>query len=246
MPRPVVAFEANTPTVLALAFREGLTTKSNFGPDQVMYRLLEPADHVTFLDADVAQKIRQLDLAPGERFSICKRKGAERNSAVRWDVWLSPESEKARAARESGVPMSDNGRPAWGAERGAAPVTVTVEDPSDLEKQLEASLADVRRKKAEAAEAEAVAEIERDRARRKKAEAAAQAVAKAEAPAWVTDDSARPKTRLECALVTAVAAAHAATEYARSIGYAAMPAFDSEAISKMAMTLLIGENGGRK
>jgi hypothetical protein len=48
-------------------------------------------------------------------------------------------------------------------------------------------------------------------------------------------------SKLQDALQTAVFAAHAAGEYAKSIGYAAMPQFTSEDLRTMANTLMIGD-----
>ena len=58
----------------------------------------------------------------------------------------------------------------------------------------------------------------------------------------VTDG--RPKTKLQDALMTVVAAVHATNEYAKGIGYA-MPQFTSEDLRTMANTIMIGaKNGG--
>jgi pyruvate/2-oxoglutarate dehydrogenase complex dihydrolipoamide acyltransferase (E2) component len=69
----------------------------------------------------------------------------------------------------------------------------------------------------------------------------------APAPAAPEPTSApRPQTKLEDALKTVVAACHAATLYAKEIGFA-IPNFTSEDISKMAMTLTIeARNGGAR
>ena len=56
----------------------------------------------------------------------------------------------------------------------------------------------------------------------------------------------RPRTKLEDALKTAVAAVHAAQEYARAIGFDEMPVFTSEDIRTMANTLVIQDAGGRR
>lgn len=56
----------------------------------------------------------------------------------------------------------------------------------------------------------------------------------------------RPKTKLEDALKTAVAAVHAAQEYARAIGFDEMPVFTSEDIRTMANTLVIQDAGGKR
>jgi hypothetical protein len=54
----------------------------------------------------------------------------------------------------------------------------------------------------------------------------------------------RPKTKLEDALKTVVAACHAARNYAKEIGYEAMPPFTSEDIRTMANTLMIQNGNG--
>lgn len=229
MSKTVLKFEPNKPVEVALAFPQGKITPSNFGADQVMFTLEYPPEHITFLDLHAAGSLKVLDPIRGERFMICKRKGAERNSPVKWDVWLTPESEKARAAREAGIPMAADGRPEWGTSAPASspkPPATQPDAPTLLERQLAESLAAVERLKAAKAEAD-----------RLKAEAAAKPTPIALA--------ARPVTKLEDALKTAVAAAFAATEYAKSIGYAGMPAFSAEDISKLAMTSLI-ESGGRR
>jgi hypothetical protein len=56
----------------------------------------------------------------------------------------------------------------------------------------------------------------------------------------------RPKTKLEDALKTAVAAVHAAQQYARAIGFDEMPVFTSEDIRTMANTLVIQDGGGKR
>ena len=86
---------------------------------------------------------------------------------------------------------------------------------SNLEEQLQASI---------------------DMVQRRKLEAKLNAEAEAMAPAATVQ---RPQTKLEDALKTVVAAAHAAQEYARSIGFASMPQFTSEDIRTMANTLMI-------
>ena len=97
--RPKVSFEANVPVELAIHWAEGKIVAGRFG-DQVMYSCDCPADSVMFLDMAVSQKINMLEIQPGERFFVCKR---PKNGSVpaRWDVWLSPATEKLRAMKES-------------------------------------------------------------------------------------------------------------------------------------------------
>jgi hypothetical protein len=76
--------------------------------------------------------------------------------------------------------------------------------------------------------------------------AAPPALPAAAAPAPDPALAPRPQTKLEDALKTVVAACHAATLYAKEIGFA-IPNFTSEDISKMAMTLTIeARNGGAR
>lgn len=62
----------------------------------------------------------------------------------------------------------------------------------------------------------------------------------------VKTEPVRPRTRLEDALKTAVQACFAAQEFARSIGFAAMPQFTSEDIRTMADTLIIDAQRGAR
>jgi hypothetical protein len=76
--------------------------------------------------------------------------------------------------------------------------------------------------------------------------AAPPALPAAAAPAPDPALAPRPQTKLEDALKTVVAACHAATLFAKEIGFA-MPNFTSEDIAKMAMTLTIeARNGGAR
>lgn len=54
----------------------------------------------------------------------------------------------------------------------------------------------------------------------------------------------RPRTQLEDALLTTVAACHAATEHGRGLGYSV--SFTSDDVVKLACTLLIGMQGQRR
>src|ERR1700691_1361035 len=59
-----------------------------------------------------------------------------------------------------------------------------------------------------------------------------------------TGNAPGPKTKLEDALETVVAAAYAAEQYAKQIGYTSMPHFSSEDIRTMANTLMIQNGNG--
>jgi hypothetical protein len=68
------------------------------------------AEEVTYLTADgrelvletrTAERLNALFLRPGEAFHLCRRWDNQRGTLPRFDFWLSPASEKARAAEES-------------------------------------------------------------------------------------------------------------------------------------------------
>lgn len=112
---------------------------------------------------------------------------------------------------------SANGRTEWEVsklpERPPQPAATMAMgiDETDLERDLRLSIQEAERKKAATAAA---------------------------ANPYVTVHDGRPKTKLEDALKTVVAAVHAAQEYAKTIGYQ-MPPFSSEDIRTMANTLII-------
>ncbi len=91
--REKVKFDFNTPVTVTLQYPAGKIVSGRFG-EQVMWGLAD--GRVMFLDLAVAQKINALEPQQGESLSICKR-----NSKV-WDVWLTPETEKMRSARDAG------------------------------------------------------------------------------------------------------------------------------------------------
>jgi hypothetical protein len=122
--RETVTLENNMPVELALSFTTGKIVEGRTG-QRVMYSLDFPPEHVLFVDLPVSQKITMLQVAVGERFFICRR---PKNGQVpiRWDVWLSPQTEKMRAAKEM---QPDPGT-------------------SELTRQLDASLRQVQERKA--------------------------------------------------------------------------------------------------
>src|SRR4051812_28491085 len=93
--RDVMEFRYNEPEEVALKFRTGKTIQGMNG-DRVMFSLAD--ERVMFLDMAPAQMVSNLGVNAGETFSICKRR--QGNGPVSWDMWLSPNTEKARARRE--------------------------------------------------------------------------------------------------------------------------------------------------
>jgi hypothetical protein len=215
--REKIAFEPNIPVTVTLQYAEGKLMDGHFG-QSVMYSL--EGNRVMFLDLAVSQKINMLEPAVGESFLICKRSGL-RGQPVRWDVWLSPETEKFRAQKE-------HPGAAW---------TSPPEQASQLQRDLEASLAEIQRRK------QAVA----DDPIYRRTDAAApppqgtgtNGPAAIAAPGPVAVPRPAPVSKLEDALKTVISAVFAAQEHAKQIGYAAMPQFSSEDIRTMANTLII-------
>jgi hypothetical protein len=95
MPLDKIKFETNEPTAVILRHPAGKIVDGRFG-QQVYYTLASPANSCMYVELDVAQKINLLEVQAGEVIVICKR-----NSKV-CDVWLSPETEKMRAAKDYG------------------------------------------------------------------------------------------------------------------------------------------------
>ena len=133
--RPKVSFESNVPVELAIHWAEGKIVAGRFG-EQVMYSCDCPAGSVMFLDMAVSQKINMLEIQPSERFFICKR---PKNGSVpgRWDVWLSPSTEKLRAMKES----------AGGAWTSPVPAPVLTQA---QRQQIDGSIRDIQERKAAA------------------------------------------------------------------------------------------------
>src|SRR5437763_1042040 len=88
-----IKFQANVPESVTLRHGNGKIVDGRFG-EQVYYSLAD--GRCMYLDLGVAQKLNVLEVQAGESVSICKRGGGV------WDVWLSPETEKMRAARDVG------------------------------------------------------------------------------------------------------------------------------------------------
>jgi hypothetical protein len=92
----VLRFEVNKPETVALQFPEGKNIIDGWQHEKVMFTL--EGGRVMFVTPAVAQRIRLLDVKPGQTFAICKGKKGRLNQ---WDLWLSPETEKAKALEEA-------------------------------------------------------------------------------------------------------------------------------------------------
>jgi hypothetical protein len=222
-PREVVEFPPNIPVPVSLKYGQGKPVASQYdGPNRFMFSLLD--GRVIFVDAEVANQISALGIKPGESFQITKRTDGRRDSPVAWLV--------ARAIGEQ-----PNGT-------FVAPALPVI--PGGRDERTLAAL--------EAARAEALARLD-EITRKQQAVVSTPVDAKAAcvkpnadpvaAKAKAPLEEPPAASALEDALKIAVRAAHAAGEYAKLIGYLAMPQFTSEDLAKMAMTCLISSEGRR-
>jgi hypothetical protein len=78
-----------------------------FGDYEITYTLTD--GRLLKVSKQLAAKINELDLQPGETFKICKQmvfNEQRRRETPSWTVWLTPESEHARAKQEMQPPMT--------------------------------------------------------------------------------------------------------------------------------------------
>src|SRR5512142_3257064 len=67
--RKMVRFTHNIPVEIALQCTEGVRIEGRYG-DRVKYTLTD--DRTMYVDPSVAERIKELDVQPGEIFQICK------------------------------------------------------------------------------------------------------------------------------------------------------------------------------
>ena len=98
-----VHFKTNEPQTLSLQEPRA----EHFGEYQITYTLTD--GRLLKVSKLVAATINELDLQPGETFGMCKQmvfNEQRKRLTPSWTVWLSPESEKARAKQETKPPMT--------------------------------------------------------------------------------------------------------------------------------------------
>jgi len=227
-----IKFQTNVPVEVALRFPEGKLCDSQFGDPQYMFSTTD--DRAFFVAAKVAQKIHGLRLKPGELIDIVKaevpysngRKGIEwqisRVNPPAGELPNPPVGEQPNgtfvvlAPQPNGAPVVGHVVPSNGNHSGASAVTPAPVTAAPV--SLPAQLSNGNGSTPTGSNGHGN-------------------------PHLVVADG-RPKTKLEDALKTVVAAVHATNEYGKSIGYA-MPQFTSEDLRTMANTLMIGaKNGG--
>jgi hypothetical protein len=98
-----IHFKPNEPQTLALQEPRA----EQFGEYQITYTLTD--GRLLKVSKLVAATINELDLQPGETFGMCKQmvfNEQRKRLTPSWTVWLTPESEKARAQQETKPPMT--------------------------------------------------------------------------------------------------------------------------------------------
>ena len=95
MSKNILRPQHNLPETVAFQTMQGVQVTGDFPGLQTLFALVD--GRRLYADEQLTQKIRCLDAKPLESFVICKRKSGRK---IQWDVWLSPGSEKQRAADE--------------------------------------------------------------------------------------------------------------------------------------------------
>ena len=95
-----VRFVLNTPQILALEDPQG-----EYDPDEEQVSYPTTDGRTLVLETRAAARLNQLFLHPGETFGICRQwEETKKGGIPRFDFWLSPASEQARAAEEMANP----------------------------------------------------------------------------------------------------------------------------------------------
>jgi hypothetical protein len=102
-----VIFQPNMPVRMALKYADGKTVEGRVG-DQEYYTLTD--GRCMYVNPDVAAKINQLELRPGEPFEICKYWSGKKGESPQWDVRRVdplPKDHTAAAAVATSIDETD-------------------------------------------------------------------------------------------------------------------------------------------
>ena len=114
--RERIAFQANVPVTVALAYADGLPVEGRFG-DQILYTLAD--ERVMYVPLVVRTKLAKLGIQPREPFTICKAERKEGNRRfIEWQVRKENNSNDLPPSETSvngqtngpGAPKPSNGR----------------------------------------------------------------------------------------------------------------------------------------
>jgi hypothetical protein len=225
-----ITFETNKPVELALTYDTGRQVTGNYG-EQYYYTTVDGRCFYLPLAVGniIHEQMQQEGIKARDRFALVRAEVREKGRVqVRW-----------RVSRIDPLGNQPDGT-------FAVPAAAPVPQP-ELEQQLRQSIERAKTRVFGNGNAEAGAgtpapvSVPAKQAHTNGNGNAAQTPVNGHVPAAAPD---RPKTKLEDALKTVVAACHAAREYAKQIGYEAMPPFTSEDIRTMANTLMIQNGNG--
>ena len=98
----IVRFDTNIPQEVSLRFAQGKEVEGQYGA-QFLYSL--EGDQIMYVSPKVADRIGELNIEPGERFSICKREVKNGNGRkIEWEVKrVDPPRQQVQAAAAASV-----------------------------------------------------------------------------------------------------------------------------------------------
>jgi hypothetical protein len=207
-----VTFETNIPRQLRLQYLEGLLVDSNFGGKQYKFSSDQGSFWVSEMVGNILHdQIRKYQIQVGEAVEICKREvdQGRGRKGINW-VLTRCASVGPQPNGTFAVPkLAPGNGPAEAGAGTPAPVTAATETPQPPPNMSHGN--------------------------KPNGNGAGGGSANGNGRSMVPEG--RPRTQLEEALKTVVAAVHAAQEYAEQIGYS-LPAFTSEDLRAMANTLV--------
>ncbi len=98
----ILRFNVNIPAEVALRYGEGKRVQGRYG-EQVMYTLVD--DRVMYVPLCVADRIRELEVRPGQPIAICKAEVRDGNR--KWIEWMVRRLEEPL---QTVLPPDQNGR----------------------------------------------------------------------------------------------------------------------------------------
>ncbi len=93
----ILRFTTNAPEEVTLRSTSGKRVEGRYG-EQMLYNLFD--DRIMYVPLIVAERIRELDIGPGETFEICKAEAREGNR--KWIEWRVRKYEEPQQPRASG------------------------------------------------------------------------------------------------------------------------------------------------
>ena len=143
----IVKFEWDQPVEVALKYPDPKIFESQWGGERAMYSLTD--GRVMYLDSIGAARIKSLDIQPGELFFVVKRKNGRLTDFVAFREGQEPPPTDQRQSAPAGPKRPTYKTPDLVANVAARNAAANGA-PSDLERQLAASIDMVERKKLEA------------------------------------------------------------------------------------------------